>query len=162
LYFDTTKDDPPNTFQILAQTLVSVGMLIGAAELFVNSIEHLAHGLGADPLVLTLVIAPLATELPEKINSVLWIRQGKDTLALGNITGAMVFQTMPLVAFGMVFTGWRLTGRAGPASRRAGRRSGRAGAGTRLTIMPYDRTSPQVTGAGPILTPDRHGGTGAG
>ena len=109
LYFDTTKDDPPNTFQILAQTVVGIGMLIGAAELFVNSIEHLAHGLGADALMLTLVIAPLATELPEKINSVLWIRQDKDTLALGNITGAMVFQSMPLVAFGMVFTDWRLT-----------------------------------------------------
>ena len=109
LYFDTTKDDPPNTFQILAQTVVGIGMLVGAAELFVNSIEHLAHGLGTDALILTLVIAPLATELPEKINSVLWIRQGKDTLALGNITGAMVFQTMPLVAFGMVFTDWRLT-----------------------------------------------------
>jgi len=96
-------------FQILAQTVVGIGMLIGAAELFVHSIEHLAHGLGADALMLTLVIAPLATELPEKINSVLWIRQRKDTLALGNITGAMVFQTMPLVAFGMVFTDWRLT-----------------------------------------------------
>ena len=33
---------------------------------------------------------------------------------------------------------WRaLTGRAGPASRRAGRRRGRAGAGTRMIIMPY-------------------------
>jgi len=108
LYFDTTKNDPPTTFQILAQTLVGIGMLLGAAELFVNSIEHLAHGLGLDALVLTLVIAPLATELPETLNSVLWIRQGKDTLALGNITGAMVLQTMPLVAFGMVFTDWHL------------------------------------------------------
>jgi cation:H+ antiporter len=109
LYFDTTKNDPPNTFQILAQTLTGLGLLIGAAELFVSSIEHLAHGLGANPLVLTLVIAPLATELPEELNSVTWIRQGKDTLALGNITGAMVFQSMPLVALGMVFTDWRLT-----------------------------------------------------
>ena len=39
----------------------------------------------------------------------LWVRRGKDTLALGNITGAMVFQLLPLVAFGMVFTDWRLT-----------------------------------------------------
>jgi cation:H+ antiporter len=109
LYFDTTKDDPPTNFQIIAQTLVGIGMLIGAAELFVNSIEHLANGFGIDALVLTLVIAPLATELPETLNSVLWIRQGKDTLALGNITGAMVLQTMPLVAFGMVFTHWHLT-----------------------------------------------------
>jgi cation:H+ antiporter len=109
LYFDTTKDDPPTNFQIVAQTLISIGMLIGAAELFVTSIEHLAHGFGVDALVLTLVIAPLATELPETLNSVLWIRQGKDTLALGNVTGAMVLQTMPLVACGMVFTDWRLT-----------------------------------------------------
>jgi cation:H+ antiporter len=109
LYFDTTKDDPPSNFQVLAQIVVSVGLLIGAAQLFVSSIEHLAHNFGADPLMLTLVIAPLATELPEKINSVIWVRQGKDTLALGNITGAMVFQTMPLVAFGMVFTSWLLT-----------------------------------------------------
>jgi cation:H+ antiporter len=109
LYFDTTKNDPPTTFQILVQTLVGIGMLIGAAELFVNSIEHLADGFGVDALVLTLVIAPLATELPETLNSVLWIRQGKDTLAMGNITGAMVLQTMPLVAFGMVFTDWKLT-----------------------------------------------------
>jgi Ca2+/Na+ antiporter len=109
LYFDTTKNDPPNNFQIVAQVLVSIGMLIGGAELFVSSIEQLAHGLGVDPLILTLVIAPLATELPETLNSVIWIRQGKDTLALGNITGALVLQSMPLVAFGMVFTSWRLT-----------------------------------------------------
>ena len=109
LYFDTTKNDPPTNFQILAQTVTGIGMLVGAAELFVNSIEHLAHGFGVDALVLTLVIAPLATELPETLNSVLWIRQSKDTLALGNVTGAMVLQTMPLVAFGMVFTDWQLT-----------------------------------------------------
>jgi cation:H+ antiporter len=108
LYFDTTKDDPPSNLQILVQVLVSIGMLIGAAQLFVSSIEHLAHGLGVDPLILTLVIAPLATELPETLNSVIWIRQGKDTLALGNITGALVLQSMPLVAFGMLSTDWRL------------------------------------------------------
>jgi cation:H+ antiporter len=108
LYFDTTKDDPPTNLQILIQVLVSVGMLIGAAQLFVSNIEHLAHGLGIDPLILTLVIAPLATELPETLNSVIWVRQGKDTLALGNVTGAMVIQSMPLVAFGMLTTGWRL------------------------------------------------------
>jgi Ca2+/Na+ antiporter len=53
-------------------------------------------------------LSPLATELPEKINSVLWVRDGKDTLALGNITGAMVFQSTVLVTFGVLFTGWEL------------------------------------------------------
>jgi cation:H+ antiporter len=108
LYFDTTKDDPPTNFQIILQVLVSIGLLIGGAQLFVSNIEHLATGLGVDPLILTLVIAPLATELPETLNSVIWVRQGKDTLALGNVTGAMVLQSMPLVAFGMLTTGWHL------------------------------------------------------
>jgi cation:H+ antiporter len=108
LYFDTTKDDPPTTMQVVAQTLVGIGVLAGAAELFVDSVGHLAGTLGVGALTLTLVIAPLATELPEQINSVLWIRQGKDVLAFGNITGAMVLQCTLLVAMGMAFTDWRL------------------------------------------------------
>ena len=108
LYFDSTKDDPPTNLQVILQVLVSIGLLIGGAQLFVSNIEHLANGIGVDPLILTLVIAPLATELPETLNSVIWVRQGKDTLALGNVTGAMVLQSMPLVAFGMLTTNWRL------------------------------------------------------
>jgi cation:H+ antiporter len=38
----------------------------------------------------------------------MWMRQKKDTLALGNITGAMVFQSTFPVAIGMAFTQWRL------------------------------------------------------
>jgi cation:H+ antiporter len=112
LFFDPSKDDPPNLGQIIAQLLVGIGLLVGGAELFVTVIESLAQAIGANPLVLTLVIAPLATELPEKLNSVLWIRQGKDTLALGNITGAMVFQSMIPVGIGLIFTDWELSGNA--------------------------------------------------
>ena len=46
--------------------------------------------------------------MPEKFNSVLWVRRGKDTLAMGNITGAMVFQSTLPVSFGLVFTEWRI------------------------------------------------------
>jgi cation:H+ antiporter len=53
-------------------------------------------------------LAPLATELPEKANSFFWVREGKDSLALGNITGAMVFQSTMPVAFGLAFTDWEL------------------------------------------------------
>jgi cation:H+ antiporter len=109
LFFDPSKDDPPNLGQIILQLVVGIGLLVGGAELFVTVIEKLATAIGANPLVLTLVIAPLATELPEKLNSLLWIRQGKDTLALGNITGAMVFQAMLPMSIGLFFTDWRLT-----------------------------------------------------
>jgi cation:H+ antiporter len=54
------------------------------------------------------VLAPFATELPEKANSFFWVRDGKDALALGNITGAMVFQSTLPVSIGLVFTDWEL------------------------------------------------------
>lgn len=58
--------------------------------------------------MIALVLAPLATELPEKFNSVIWLRGNKDTLALGNITGAMVFQSSVPVALGLALTDWTL------------------------------------------------------
>jgi cation:H+ antiporter len=80
------------------QVLAALGLIIAGAFFFVGSVEHLATTIGIDPVILALVIAPIATELPEKFNSVIWVRQGKDTLAMGNITGAMVFQsTIPTV-----------------------------------------------------------------
>ena len=108
LYFDTSKEDPPSTFQMVAQFVVSLAAIIGGAELFVGAVEQIAESAGISPLVLALVLAPLATEMPEKANSVLWVRNGKDALALGNITGAMAFQATIPVALGLVFTDWRL------------------------------------------------------
>jgi cation:H+ antiporter len=108
LYFDWSKDDPPSTFQMVAQFVVSLAAIIAGAELFVGAVEKIAESAGISPLVLALVLAPLATEMPEKANSVLWVRRGKDALALGNITGAMTFQATIPVALGLVFTDWVL------------------------------------------------------
>lgn len=108
LFFDPTKHDPPRNIQIVLQVVVSLALIIYGAHLFVTQIEHIAHVLGVSALVLALVLAPLASELPEKANSFLWVRRGKDTLALGNITGAMVFQSMIPVAAGLAFTDWDL------------------------------------------------------
>lgn len=112
LYFDTSRDDPPSTFQMVAQFVVSLAAIIAGAELFVGGVEHIAEAAGISPLVLALVLAPLATEMPEKANSVLWVRNGKDALALGNITGAMAFQATIPVALGLVFTDWELAPQA--------------------------------------------------
>ncbi len=112
LYFDWSKDDPPSTFQMVAQFVVSLAAIIAGAELFVGAVEHIAEAAGLSPLVLALVLAPLATEMPEKANSVLWVRDGKDALALGNITGAMTFQSTIPVALGLVFTDWALDAHA--------------------------------------------------
>lgn len=82
--------------------------IVGGAYIFVENLQDVAEAIGFPPLVLSLIICPIATELPEKINSVLWIKSGKDTLAMGNITGALVFQSCIPVAFGVAFTTWDL------------------------------------------------------
>ena len=109
LYFDPSKGDPPGNLAVAAQVVVSIAAIVGGAHLFVTEIEHIAASAGVSALVLALIIAPLATELPEKANSILWSRRGKDALAVGNITGAMVFQSMVPVAVGLAFTPWDLT-----------------------------------------------------
>ncbi|MBX9949966.1 MAG: hypothetical protein K2Y39_12430 [Candidatus Obscuribacterales bacterium] len=93
---------------IIPQILLGLGGIIGGAFIFVDHVDDLACYLGLPVVVLSLIITPIATELPEKINSVLWARQGKDTLALGNITGALVFQSCIPVAFGVGCTRWNL------------------------------------------------------
>jgi cation:H+ antiporter len=109
LYLDPRKDGPPPDLLVGAQTLLGLAMIVGGAELFVTSVERLAAMLAVPALVLALVIAPLATELPETSNSVIWLRRGKDTLAVGNVTGAMVFQVAVPVSVGLAFTSWDLS-----------------------------------------------------
>jgi cation:H+ antiporter len=91
---------------ILLQLALGLGLLVAGAEGFIGGVEQAAHLLGISPLLLSLMVIPIATELPEKINSILWIRKGRDTLALGNITGAMVFQGTLLPAMGIALTPW--------------------------------------------------------
>jgi cation:H+ antiporter len=90
------------------QILAGLGGLIFGAHLFVTAAESMAAFLSISPLILALLIAPLATELPEMSNSFLWLYQKKDRLAVGNVTGAMVFQGSIPVSVGLLGTDWAL------------------------------------------------------
>lgn len=93
---------------VILQIMFALGAIIIGAEMFINNIEIVSKAMSISTLVLSIIITPIATELPEKFNSVIWISKGKDTLALGNITGAMVFQSCIPVAIGIVATNWKL------------------------------------------------------
>ncbi len=95
-----------NKLVVWLQIIVSIAALIVFAHMFVGQIQFFAKLFSINPLVLSLILAPIATELPEKFNSVLWVSQSKDTLALGNITGAMVFQSCIPTAIGILLTPW--------------------------------------------------------
>ena len=107
-----TKAEKPHLLLILFQVLGALAVMITGAHTFVESLEHVSVRFGMNPLLFALILAPIATELPEKFNSVTWTWKGRDTLAIGNITGAMVFQSTFPVSIGLLFTDWHLTGMA--------------------------------------------------
>jgi cation:H+ antiporter len=97
---------PNQMVVVMLQLLFGLGLLIAGAKGFISGIEGASELLGITPLLLSLLVIPIATELPEKVNSILWVRKGKDTLAFGNITGALVFQGTLLPAIGIMLTPW--------------------------------------------------------
>ncbi|MDD3364115.1 MAG: sodium:calcium antiporter [Syntrophomonas sp.] len=106
-YFARHHETPP-ALRVGLQVLLALFCIVMGANLFVHSIEIVALTYGVPAFVLALIITPIATELPEKFNSVIWISREKDTLALGNITGAMVFQSSLIPALGIFLTDWQL------------------------------------------------------
>jgi cation:H+ antiporter len=134
---------PPRLRIVNVQVLAALGLIVAGAYFFVGSVEHLATSFGFDEALLALVIAPIATELPEKFNSVIWVRQGKDTLAMGNITGAMVFQSCIPTVVALLFAAdaWHFT----DGSRLAFASAGIAFLSTALIFIPMARAG-RLTG----------------
>lgn len=102
----------PHGALIFSQIVVSLLLMVAGAQIFVKSLEVVSLRLGMSPLLFALLLAPVATELPEKFNSITWALKGKDALAVGNITGAMVFQATFPVSLGLLLTQWSITGMA--------------------------------------------------
>jgi cation:H+ antiporter len=125
------------------QVLAALGLIIVGAFFFVDAVEHLATSFGLDEALLALVIAPIATELPEKFNSIIWVRQGKDTLSMGNITGAMVFQSAIPTVVALLFAAdaWHF----GEGSQIAFASAGIAFLSTALIFIPMARSG-RLTG----------------
>jgi cation:H+ antiporter len=101
-----------SVFLSFFQIILALLFMIKGAHIFVENLEILAKNWGIDPLLFSLLLAPIATELPEKSNSLLWTLRKKDILALGNMTGAMVFQSTFPVSIGLLFTSWEIKGLA--------------------------------------------------
>ncbi|MFZ5987631.1 MAG: sodium:calcium antiporter, partial [Bacillota bacterium] len=108
LYLSRLFNVKPSMQNVLLQVGIALVGIVFGAHLFVVNIEQMSKALGISVLILSLIITPIATELPEKFNSIIWISKRKDTLALGNITGAMVFQSCIPVSIGIMATPWSL------------------------------------------------------
>jgi cation:H+ antiporter len=96
----------PHPVLVTLQLVIAIALLVVGSQLFVTALDQTASALQIPALVLALVIVPVATELPETLNSVLWVRTNDDRLAFGNVAGSATFQSCVLAAIGVVFTTW--------------------------------------------------------
>jgi cation:H+ antiporter len=101
------KRSAPTTLAVTAQILVTLTIIFGASQLFVKQLEWAGPALGLPAVVVALLLSPIATELPEIMNAIIWVRQGKTQLALANISGAMMIQATVPSGIGILFTSWK-------------------------------------------------------
>ena len=106
--FRPRSNDPALSWA-LAQTRLALAVIFLASRLFVDQLGAIGPMLGMSPQVTALLLSPIATELPETMNALIWVGQGKERLALANISGAMMIQATIPTAFGIFFTPWLLS-----------------------------------------------------
>jgi cation:H+ antiporter len=98
--------ETPSTVAVVAQTLLTLVVVFVASQVFVSQLEWAGPALGLPAVVVALLLSPIATELPETMNAIIWVRQGKAELALANISGSMMIQATVPTAIGLFFTPW--------------------------------------------------------
>ena len=69
-------------------------------------LDTIGPWLGMPPQLVALLLSPVATEMPETMNAIIWVRQGKEHMALANISGAMMIQATIPTACGLLGTPW--------------------------------------------------------
>jgi len=99
--------DPAAGWAVL-QTGIALAVIFAASRFFVHQLDAFGAQLGISAELTALLFSPVATELPETMNAVIWVRQGKERLALANISGAMMIQATVPTAFGLFWTPWLL------------------------------------------------------
>lgn len=104
----SSRARPPFILVVVQVGMALFGLILGA-HFFVVGLNRVSVDFKISGFLLSVILTPVATELPEVLNSVLWIRRHKDRLAFGNVTGAMAFQATIVPALGMIFSPWRLT-----------------------------------------------------
>lgn len=77
--------------------LVGLVLLVASARALVWAAVEIARGFGVSDLVIGLTIVAIGTSLPELASSIVAARKGEHDLALGNVLGSNLFNTLGVV-----------------------------------------------------------------
>ena len=82
--------------------LVGLVLLIVSSRMLVWGAVYMAHTLGVSDLLIGLTIVAVGTSLPELASSIAAARRGENDLAVGNIIGSNIFNTLVVVGLASV------------------------------------------------------------
>tara|TARA_R110001599_G_scaffold145321_2_gene327717 strand:+ start:8844 stop:9818 length:975 start_codon:yes stop_codon:yes gene_type:complete len=77
--------------------VIGLALLIGSSRLLVWGAVDIAHAFGVSDLVIGLTVIAIGTSLPELASSIIATRKGEHDIALGNIIGSNMFNTLAVV-----------------------------------------------------------------
>lgn len=82
-------------------TLLVLGLvlLVGGAQMFVNSAITIAEAMGVSKLIIGLTIVAAGTSLPEVATSVVATLRGERDIAIGNVVGSNIFNIVSVLGF---------------------------------------------------------------
>jgi cation:H+ antiporter len=95
---------PENQKQLIKAGIIfiigTIGIFIGA-EPFIKSLEQVSFEIGVSAIILSVVISPIAGEMPEKISLMLLARKGAQgtSIAIANVLGSKILNNTLLLAF---------------------------------------------------------------
>ncbi|GAC29706.1 calcium/sodium antiporter [Brumicola pallidula] len=88
--------------QALSWLVLGLVLLIVASRLLVYGAVYIAQGLGVSDLVIGLTVVAIGTSLPELASSLMAIKKGEHDIALGNIIGSNLFNTLAVVGIAVL------------------------------------------------------------
>ncbi len=91
------EDEPMSRRAALIWLVVGMLLLVASSRLLVWGAVEVARGFGVSDLIIGLTVVAIGTSLPELASSIAAIRKGEHDLAIGNVIGSNLFNTLAVV-----------------------------------------------------------------
>jgi cation:H+ antiporter len=107
---ELSEDEVANMSSLVASGWVIFGliMLVGSSKLLVWGATEVAHAFGISELIIGLTIVALGTSLPELAASIASIKKGEPDLAIGNVVGSNLFNSLAVIGIPATITSFSI------------------------------------------------------
>ncbi|MEM0133918.1 MAG: hypothetical protein QXU18_01635 [Thermoplasmatales archaeon] len=84
-------------------------LLLGGSSILVTAIDKLSVQIGVNRELITILLVPIGTIVPETMNAIIWASRRKTSLAIGAMVGEEIFFVTLFPALGILASQWIVT-----------------------------------------------------